>query len=79
MMSDFVPAVSEGGRIGYGFGLEQYVLGGDIGMIGHLGGTAGYRTGTFWLPAFDLSIAFALSVQTDPTPVIAAALSVMAP
>ncbi len=78
MMSDFVPAMSEGGRVGYGFGLEQYVMG-DIGMIGHLGGTAGYRTGTFWLPALDLSLAFALSVQTDPTPVIAAALSVMAP
>lgn len=76
-MSDFVDAAAEGGHTGYGLGLERYDFGG-LEMIGHLGGTAGYRSGTFYFPSLDLGVAFAMSVQSDPTPVIAAALEVMA-
>jgi len=73
-MTDFVEAEGEGGQTGYGLGLERYVLPGGVEMIGHAGGTAGYRSGMFFFPALDLTMTFALSVQTDPSPVISAAL-----
>jgi D-alanyl-D-alanine carboxypeptidase len=79
MMSDFVPAEGEGGRTGYGFGLERYTLPGGIEMIGHSGGTAGYRSGMFYFPALDLTMTFAISVQENPMPVILAGLKAMAP
>ncbi|MCH8963183.1 MAG: hypothetical protein IH820_18185, partial [Bacteroidetes bacterium] len=46
---------------------------------GHLGGTGGYRSGTFYFPVLDLSMTFALSAQSDPTQVIITALQVLAP
>ena len=79
MMADFVAAEGEGGRVGYGLGLEKYALPGGIEMIGHSGGTAGYRSGAFYFPALDLTMTFALSVEDNPIPVILAALKVMAP
>lgn len=79
MMTDFVPTEGEGGRVGYGLGLERYVLPGGLELIGHSGGTAGYRSGAFYFPALDLTMTFAMSVQDDPMPVILAALKVMAP
>jgi CubicO group peptidase (beta-lactamase class C family) len=79
MMSDFVPAEGEGGRTGYGLGLERYELPGGIEMIGHSGGTAGYRSGMFFFPALDVTMTFAMSVQDNPLPVILAGLRVMAP
>ncbi|MCB1498411.1 MAG: beta-lactamase family protein [Bauldia sp.] len=75
VMTDFVDAEAEGGQTGYSLGLERYVLPGGIEMIGHAGGTAGYRSGMFFFPALDLTMTFALSVQTDPSPVISAALT----
>ena len=72
-------APDEGGQVGYGLGIQKYVLPGGLEMIGHSGGTAGYRSGTFYFPALDLSMAFAISVQGDPMPVILAALRVLAP
>ena len=79
MMTGFVPAEGDGGRVGYGLGIEKYALPGGIEMIGHSGGTAGYRSGMFYFPALDLTMTFAMSVQDDPMPVIVAALKVMAP
>ena len=79
MMADFVPAEGDGGRVGYGLGLEKYALPGGLEMIGHSGGTAGYRSGAFYFPALDLTMTFALSVEDNPIPVILAALKVMAP
>ena len=78
-MADFVPAEGDGGRVGYGLGLEKYALPGGLEMIGHSGGTAGYRSGAFYFPALDLTMTFALSVEDNPIPVILAALKVMAP
>jgi D-alanyl-D-alanine carboxypeptidase len=78
-MTDFVDAPDTGGQVGYGLGLQKYELPGGLEMVGHLGGTAGYTTGTFYFPELDLSMAFALSAQIDPTPVIAAALDTLAP
>ena len=78
-MTGFVAAEGEGGRVGYGLGLEKYALPGGIEMIGHSGGTAGYRSGVFYFPALDLTMTFVISVQDDPMPVILAALTVMAP
>ncbi|HET7715544.1 MAG TPA: serine hydrolase domain-containing protein [Bauldia sp.] len=78
-MADFVAAEGEGGRVGYGLGLEKYVLPGGIEMIGHSGGTAGYRSGAFYFPALALSMTFAMSANDNPLPVIFAALKVMAP
>lgn len=78
-MSEFVPAESEGGQVGYGLGLEQYVLSGGLEMIGHAGGTAGYRSGAFFFPGLDLTMTFAMSVSENPMPVIRAGLAAMAP
>jgi CubicO group peptidase (beta-lactamase class C family) len=69
-MATFVDATGDGGRVGYGLGLEKYLFAGDVAMIGHLGSTAGYRAGTFYFPGLDLTMAFVISSQGDPTPVI---------
>ena len=78
-MADFVDAPGPGGQVGYGLGLEKYLLPGGLELIGHLGGTAGYRAFTGYFPQLELSMTFALSAQVDPTPVISAALRVMEP
>lgn len=76
-MADFTPAAGEGGRVGYGFGLEEYALPGGIAMIGHSGGTAGYRSGMFYFPALDLTMTFGMNVNDNPLPVILAGLKAM--
>jgi D-alanyl-D-alanine carboxypeptidase len=78
-MATFVDAPDVGGQVGYGLGLQKYLLPGGVALIGHLGGTAGYRCGTFYFPDSDVSLAFAMSMQGDPSPVIAAALGVLPP
>ena len=78
-MADFVDAPDVGGHVGYGLGLSRYLLPGGLEMIGHLGGTAGYRSFTGYFPQLELDITLAMSVQGDPTPVILAALEVVAP
>jgi hypothetical protein len=42
-MRDLGPAQGEGGLDGYGLGIERRALPGGTELIGHLGGTAGYR------------------------------------
>jgi D-alanyl-D-alanine carboxypeptidase len=79
VMTDFVPAEGEGGRVGYGIGLEKYSLPGGIEMIGHSGGTAGYLSGAFYFPALRLTMTYDMNVNDNPLPVILAALKVMAP
>ena len=78
-MASFVAAQGPGGEVGYGLGLEKYLFPGGLEIIGHLGGTAGYRSGTFFVPKLDLSLAFAMSVEGDPTAVMLAALKILAP
>ncbi|HZP20949.1 MAG TPA: hypothetical protein VFB16_12170, partial [Bauldia sp.] len=78
-MASFVEAEGPGGLVGYGLGLEKYLFPGGLEIIGHLGGTAGYRSGTFYIRKLDLSLAFAMSVEGDPTAIMVAALKVLAP
>lgn len=87
-MTDFVDAADAGGQVGYGLGLQRYLFPGDLAAsdafpagleaIGHLGGTAGYASFVAYLPALDLTVALAIDVQGDPTPVLAAVLRVLA-
>ena len=49
-MADFVDAPFVAGQVGYGLGLAKYLLPGDLELIGHLGGTAGYRSFTGYFP-----------------------------
>src|SRR5262249_20613633 len=42
-MRTFVPAADPTGRVGYGLGLERYVLPGGVELVGHMGTTGGYR------------------------------------
>jgi D-alanyl-D-alanine carboxypeptidase len=78
-MTDFVSAPRPGGQVGYGLGLEKYIFPPGLELIGHMGGTAGYRSFAGYFPQLDVTIALALSVQVDPSPVIAAVLKVIAP
>jgi D-alanyl-D-alanine carboxypeptidase len=78
-MMTFIDAPDEGGQVGYGLGLQQYMLPGGLELIGHLGSTAGYRAFTGYFPGLDLSIALAFNSQADPTPLILAALDVVSP
>lgn len=75
-MMTFINATGEGGLVGYGLGVEKYRLPGGLEVIGHLGGTAGYRSFTGYIPTLELSLALALNTQGDPSPLILAALKV---
>jgi D-alanyl-D-alanine carboxypeptidase len=76
-MLTFVDAPAEGGQVGYGLGVERYMLPGDIEIIGHLGGTIGYRSIIGYLPAQDLFIATAMNMQEDPTPVLLPVIEIL--
>jgi D-alanyl-D-alanine carboxypeptidase len=69
-MLDLAPAQGEGGLVGYGLGIEQYALPGGIELVGHLGGTAGYRSFVGRVRPLGVTIAFALNAQDDPTPLV---------
>jgi D-alanyl-D-alanine carboxypeptidase len=77
-MLAFIDAPDEGGQVGYGLGMQRYLLPGGIEVIGHLGMTAGFTAFTGYLPAYDLSVAAAMNWQEDPTPVLLPALEVLA-
>ena len=65
------------GLIGYGLGLEKYVLPGNVEMIGHLGSTAGYRSLVGHLPAYGITFAMSINTQGDPVPVFLPALQLL--
>src|SRR5687768_5105062 len=69
-MLDLAPAQGEGGLAGYGLGIEQYALPGGIELIGHLGGTAGYRSFVGRVRPLRVTMAFALNAENDPTPLV---------
>jgi D-alanyl-D-alanine carboxypeptidase len=77
-MLDAVPAQGEGGLVGYGLGLEQYAVPGGIELVGHLGGTAGYRSFVGRVRPLGVTMAFVLNAQDDPTPLIIPALEALA-
>jgi len=76
-MRRFVTTPNEHGRVGYGLGLEHYVLPGNVEMIGHMGTTGGYRAFTFHLPASGIDFAMVTTAPTDPMPVLGPALKVL--
>jgi CubicO group peptidase (beta-lactamase class C family) len=67
-----------GGQVGYGLGIERRVLPGGVEAIGHLGGTAGYRTYVARLRPHRVTIALALNWQDDPTPLVVPAVKAIA-
>jgi D-alanyl-D-alanine carboxypeptidase len=69
-MLDLAPAQGEGGLAAYGLGIEQYALPGGIELLGHLGGTAGYRSFVGRVRPLGVMMAFALNAQDDPTPLV---------
>ena len=77
-MLTFIDAPDEGGQVGYGLGMQRYIVPGGIEIIGHLGLTAGFTAFTGYLPAYDLSVAAAMNWQEDPTPVLLPALELFA-
>jgi D-alanyl-D-alanine carboxypeptidase len=77
-MLDLAPAQGEGGLVGYGLGLEHYAVPGGIELVGHLGGTAGYRSFVGRVRPLGVTMAFVLNAQDDPTPLIIPALEALA-
>ena len=77
-MLAFAPAPDVGGQVGYGLGIEQRLLPGGIELIGHLGGTAGYRSYAGRLRPQQITMTFTLNWQTDPTPLVLPAVQVLA-
>ena len=71
------PAQDEGGLVGYGLGIERHVLPGGVELIGHLGGTAGYRSYVGRLRRHGVTIALMLNWQDDPTPLVLPAVEVL--
>jgi D-alanyl-D-alanine carboxypeptidase len=75
-MLTLAPAQGEGGLVGYGLGIEQRALPGGAELIGHLGGAV-YRTYVGRLHPTDVTIAFALNVEDDPTPLLLPAVEAL--
>ena len=76
-MRDFLPTPDEHGRVGYGLGLERYVLPGGAEIVGHMGTTAGFRAYMFHLTAQDVDIAMVTDRPVDPMPILAPALKAL--
>jgi len=76
-MRAFVPTPDEHGRVGYGLGLERYVLPGGVEVIGHMGTSAGYRAFMFRLPAQHIDLAMVTNEPGDPSSVLFPALEVL--
>ena len=76
-MLAFIDAPDQGGQVGYGLGMQKYVLPDGTELIGHLGMTAGYAAFVGHLPAQDITIAAAMNWQDDPTPVLLPALEIL--
>lgn len=79
-MLAFVPAPSQGGQVGYGLGMQKLVLPGEIEVLGHGGGTAGFRSFVGYLPAQDITIVVAMTnMESDPSQVLFPALQILIP
>ena len=72
------PAQGDGGLVGYGLGIEQYALPGGVELVGHLGGTAGYRSFVGRVRPLGVTMALALNAQDDPTPLVIPAVEALA-
>jgi D-alanyl-D-alanine carboxypeptidase len=76
-MRTYVKATDEGGMVGYGLGIERYVLPGGVEAIGHVGTTSGYLAFVGHLPAQDVDVAMVITNRDDPSPVLFPALELM--
>ena len=76
-MRTFVAAQDSDGLVGYGLGLERYVLPGGVEIIGHMGTAGGYRALMFHLPAQHIDLAMVINNPDDPTPVLFPALKLL--
>jgi D-alanyl-D-alanine carboxypeptidase len=72
-----VAAQTPEGRVGYGLGLERYMLPGGVELVGHMGTTAGYRAFMFRAPAKGFDLSMVLTSPDDPTPVLMPALELL--
>jgi D-alanyl-D-alanine carboxypeptidase len=77
-MLDLAPAHAEGGLVGYGLGIERRALPGGVELVGHLGGTGGYRSFVGRVRPIGVTMTFALNVQDDPTPLVIPAVQALA-
>jgi D-alanyl-D-alanine carboxypeptidase len=77
-MLDLAPAQAEGGLVGYGLGIERRALPGGVELVGHLGGTGGYRSFVGRVRPIGVTMTFALNVQDDPTPLVIPAVQALA-
>jgi D-alanyl-D-alanine carboxypeptidase len=76
-MLDIAPAQGDGGLSGYGLGIERYALPGGVELVGHLGGTAGYRSFVGRVRPVNVTMAFALNTEDDPTPLVLPAVQAL--
>jgi D-alanyl-D-alanine carboxypeptidase len=76
-MLAFIHAPDQGGQVGYGLGMQRYLLPDGTEVIGSLGMTAGYAAFVGYLPAQDITIAAAMNWMDDPTPVLLPALEIL--
>ena len=70
------PAQGEGGKVGYGLGIERRALPGGAELIGHLGGAV-YRSYVGRLRPTGVTIALAINVEDDPTPLLLPAIEAL--
>ena len=76
-MRTFVTADDADGRVGYGLGLERYVLPGGVEVIGHMGTGGGYRAFMFHLPAQRIDLTMVTNQPGDPSAVLFPAIEIL--
>ena len=77
-MLSFSPAPDVGDQVGYGLGIEQRRFPGGVAAIGHLGGAPGYRSYVARLRPPNATMAFDLTWNDDPSPLIFPAVKALA-
>ena len=61
-------------------GMVEIINPGDIEVLGHGGGTAGFRSFVGYLPAQDITIVVAMTnMESDPSQVLFPALEILIP
>ena len=63
---------------GYGLGMMRFLLPGNIEMIGHAGGTAGFQSFSYFLPAQNLTISGMMSnMESDQYQILSPSLEIL--
>ncbi|MEA2295545.1 MAG: D-alanyl-D-alanine carboxypeptidase [Solirubrobacteraceae bacterium] len=76
-MFDLAPAEDVGGLVGYGLGIERRALPGGAELVGHLGGTAGYRSYVGHVHPGGATMTFVMNANDDPTPLVLPAVQAL--